>query len=119
MTDGRRKKKTLRLATVCIIRQLTKHCLAYIISSTLRRPREIGKDEENDCGEDTPFVGLAFWVRLLFLEDTRMVCSQRIKKTNAEVRLPFIGDTFAAFSCRETSLYTAMPGFCTQVSLCG
>jgi hypothetical protein len=35
------------------------------------------------------------------------------------VSLPFIGDTFAASVRRETSLYTAMPGFCTQISLCG
>ena len=63
--------------------------------------------------------GLAFRVRLLFLEDTRMMCTRRIKKTNAEVSLPFIGNTFAASIRRETSLYTGMPGFCMQVSLCG
>ena len=70
------------------------------------------------AGRMPRLFGLAFPVRLLFLEDTRMVCTRRIKKTNAEVRLPFIGDTFAASVRRETSLYTAMPGFCTQISLC-
>ena len=48
-----------------------------------------------------------------------MVYSRRIKKANAEVKLPFIGDTFAAFVCRDTSLYTAMSGFNIQASLCG
>ena len=56
--------------------------------------------------------GLAFRVRLLFLEDTRMMCTRRIKKTNAEVSLPFIGNTFAASIRRETSLYSDTPGFC-------
>ena len=46
-----------------------------------------------------------------------MVYSRRIKKANAEVKLPFIGDTFAAFVCRDTSLYTAMSGFSMQESL--
>ena len=71
------------------------------------------------AGRMPRLFGLAFPVRLLFLEDTRMMCTRRIKKTNAEVRLPFIGDTFAALNCRETNLYTGMPGFCMQVSLCG
>ncbi len=63
--------------------------------------------------------GLAFRVRFLFfLEDAWMVYSRRMKKTNAEVKLPFIGDTFAAFVCRDTSLYTAMSGFSMQESLC-
>ena len=63
--------------------------------------------------------GLAFRVRPLFLEDTRMMCTRRMKKTNAEVSLPFIGNTFAASIRRETSLYSDTPGFCMQVSLCG
>jgi len=70
------------------------------------------------AGRMPRLFGLAFPVRLLFLEDTRMMCTRRIKKTNAEVRLPFIGDTFAAFVCRDTSLYTAMSGFSMQESLC-
>ena len=55
--------------------------------------------------------GLAFRVRLLFLEDTRMMCTRRMKKTNAEVSLPFIGNIFAASIRRETSLYSDTPGF--------
>ena len=71
------------------------------------------------AGRMPHLFGLAYSVRLLFLEDTRMVCTRRIKKTNAEVSLPFIGDTFAASVRRETSLYSDAPGFCMQVSLCG
>ncbi len=48
-----------------------------------------------------------------------MVLFRRMKKTNAEVKLPFIGDTFAASVRRKTSLYTGMSGFCMQISLCG
>ena len=46
-----------------------------------------------------------------------MVLFRRMKKTNAEVKLPFIGDTFAASVRRKTSLYTGTSGFCMQVSL--
>ena len=48
-----------------------------------------------------------------------MVLFRRMKKTNAEVKLPFIGDTFAASVRRKTSLYTGTSGFCMQVSLLG
>ena len=48
-----------------------------------------------------------------------MMYSRRMMKTNAEVRLPFIGDTVAASVRRKKSLYTGMPGFCMQVSLLG
>ena len=46
-----------------------------------------------------------------------MVFFRRMKKTNAEVKLPFIGDTFAASIRRKTSIYIGMSGFCMQVSL--
>lgn len=48
-----------------------------------------------------------------------MILSQRIKNANAEVKLPFIGDTYAASARLMASLYWNTPGFCTQTSLRG
>ena len=48
-----------------------------------------------------------------------MVLFRRMKKRNAEVQLPFIGENFAASVRRKTSLYSGMSGFCMQTSLRG
>ena len=46
-----------------------------------------------------------------------MLLFHRWKNMNAEVRLPFIGDSSAAFARLKTSLYVNTPGLCTQSSL--
>ena len=104
---------------VCISRRLTKLLSAYIISTSLRRPREIGKDEEIDSGIMSRSFGLAVSVRLLYFGGKCMILFQRVKNANAEVRLPFIGDTCAVSARLMANLYWNMPGFCTQTSLRG
>ena len=110
------KKNESRLHRLCINRQLTKRPSTDIITTSLRRPREIGKDN-NVYGGFSPFICLAFPVRLLFLEDPRMRCFRQNRKAKEALKMPFIGDAFAASVRLATSSYALIPGFCMQTVL--